>query len=120
MKPAYAFKKFWLIFLMGLLIFSLSGCSKCAVKNQSPPTGYAIAGDVQTTAQRTVVPGSTPATAINLWEISKYSQYGYGNWTCGPGLPHEKRLDIMPAAYSGSAVTKKTGSSPNRVGRISI
>jgi metallophosphoesterase (TIGR03768 family) len=108
MKPAYAFKKFWLVFLMCLLIFSLSGCSKCAVKNQSQHTGYAIAGGVQTTAQRTVVPGSTPATAINLWEISKYSQYGYGNWTYGPGLPYDKRLDIMPAAYSGSAVTKKT------------
>jgi hypothetical protein len=52
--------------------------------------------------------GATPSTAINLWEISKYSQYGYGNWTYGPGLPYDKRLDIMPAAYSGSAVTKKT------------
>jgi len=55
-----------------------------------------------------VVPGSTPSTAINLWEISKYDQYGYGNWTYGPGLPHDRRLDIMQATYSGSAVTKKT------------
>jgi metallophosphoesterase (TIGR03768 family) len=108
MKPAYAFKKFWLVFLMGLLIFSLSGCSKCAVKNQSQPTGYPIANDVQTTLQRTVTPGSKPSTAIALDEISKYSSYGYGNWTYGPGLPYDKRLDIMPAAYSGSAVTKKT------------
>ena len=56
--------------------------------------------------QRTITPGATPATAINLWEISKYSQYGYGNWTYGAGLPYDKRFDIMPAAYSGSAVTK--------------
>jgi metallophosphoesterase (TIGR03768 family) len=91
-----------------MLIFSLSGCSKCFVKNQSQPAGYPIASDIQTTAQRTVVPGPTPATAINLWEISQYSQYGYGNWTYGPGLPYDKRLDIMPATYSGSTVTKKT------------
>jgi metallophosphoesterase (TIGR03768 family) len=108
MKKSYKFKKFCLVFLMGMLIFFLSGCSKSVVRNQSQPAGYPIASAVQTTFQRTIVPDSTPSTAINLWEISKYSQYGYGNWTYGPGLPYDKRLDIMPAAYSGSAVTKKT------------
>lgn len=93
---------------MSLLIFSLSGCSTCVVKNQSQPKGYPIASDVQTTLQRTIVPGTTPSTAVALSEIAKYSQYGYGNWTYGPGLPYDKRLDIMPATYSGSAVTKKT------------
>ncbi|MDD4242382.1 MAG: TIGR03768 family metallophosphoesterase [Smithellaceae bacterium] len=108
MKRFYEGKKFCLIFLAGLLIFSLSGCSTCAVKNQSQPAGYPIAADVQTTAQRTVVPGKTPAAEINLWEISKYDRYGYGNWTYGPGLPYDKRFDIMPAGYSGSGVVKKT------------
>ena len=108
MKTSYEFKRFCLIFLMGMLIFSLSGCSKCVIRNQSQPEGYPIASDVQTTVQRTITPGATPATAINLWEISKYSQYGYGNWTYGAGLPYDKRLDIMPAAYRGSAVTQKT------------
>jgi len=108
MKPLFKFKKFRLVFLVVMLIFSLSACSKDIVRNQSQPAGYPIASDVQTTLQRTIAPGSTPATAINLWEISKYSQYGYGNWTYGAGLPYDKRLDIMTAAYSGSAVTKKT------------
>jgi len=76
--------------------------------NQIQPKGYPIASDVQTTLQRTVAPGATPSTAIALDEVSKYSQYGYGNWNYGPGLPYDKRLDIMPATYSGSAVTKKT------------
>src|SRR5450759_559542 len=69
---------------------------------------HLIASDVQTTLQRTIAPGATPSMALNLWEVSKYSQYGYGNWTYGSGLPYDKRLDIMPATYSGSAVTKKT------------
>lgn len=108
MKRSYEYKKFCLVLLIGILIFSLSGCSKSCVKKQSQSAGYPIANDVQTTLQRTVVTGSKPATAINLWEISKYDQYGYGSWTYGPGLPYDKRLDIMPAAYSGSTVTKKT------------
>jgi len=108
MKPSYEFKKFCLVFLMVMLMFSLSACSTSIVRNQSQPAGYPIASAVQTTLQRTIVPDSTPATAINLWEISKYSQYGYGNWTYGAGLPYDKRLDIMPAVYSSSGVTKKT------------
>ena len=108
MKPSYKFSKAGLVFLISMLIFSLSGCSTCVVKNQSQPKGYPIASDVQTTLQRTIVPGKTPSTVIALSEIAQYSQYGYGNWTYGPGLPYDKRLDIMPATYSGSAVTKKT------------
>jgi len=107
MRRSYESKKFCLVFLISVLIFSLSGCSKILTKQQSQPAGYPIAADVQTTAQRTIVPGPTPATAINLWEISRYSHYGYGNWTYGPGLPHDKRLDIMPATYTCSAVTRK-------------
>jgi metallophosphoesterase (TIGR03768 family) len=108
MNPSHQFKKFWLVFLTGILIISLSACSKSIIRNQSQPEAYPIASDVQTTVQRTISPGSTPSTAINLWEISKYGQYGYGNWTYGAGLSYDKRLDIMPAAYSDSAVTKKT------------
>jgi len=108
MRPAYEFKKFWLVFLMGMLIFSLSGCSKSVVSNQSQLEGYPIDSNVSTTLQRTVTPGSKPSTAITLGEVSKYSQYGYGNWTYGSSLPYDKRLDIMSTTYSRSNVTKKT------------
>lgn len=80
---------------------------KNVVKDQSQPAGYPIATNVQTTAQRTIVPGPTPTTAINLWEISKYDQYGYGNWTYGPGLAYDKRLDLMPKTYSDSGITRR-------------
>jgi len=108
MKSLSAIKKFRFASLTILLIFFVSGCSTCLLKKQSQSNGYPIASDVLTTAQRTVVPGVKPVQAINLWEISKYNQYGYGNWTYGPGLPYDRRLDIMPAAYSGSNVTRKT------------
>jgi metallophosphoesterase (TIGR03768 family) len=108
MKTSNEFKKLFLVFLMVVLMFSLSACSKPVVIHQNQPSGYPIASDVQTTVQRTIAQGATPSAAINLWEISRYSSYGYGNWTYGAGLACEKRLDIMPATYSCSAVTKKT------------
>ena len=107
MKPSYGFKKFCLVFLMGMLIFSSSGCSKSVVRNQSQLEGYPIASDVFTTRQRTVLPGTKPSVTIDLDEVSKYSQYGYGNWTFGDPLNSVTRTDIMPALYDGSAVTKK-------------
>ncbi len=107
MKRSYGYKKFCLVILIGMLIFSLSGCWESVCKKQSQKDGYPIDAAVQTTVQRTIVPGPTPTTALNLWEISKYSSYGYGSWTYGPGLPYDKRLDIMPATYNGSAVAKK-------------
>jgi len=106
--PSYKFKIFCLVILADMLVFSLSGCSKAVVRSQNQQAGYPIVSDVQTTAQRTIVPGPKPSTAIDLWEISKYNQYGYGAWTYGPGLPHDKRLDLMPAAYRVPAVMKKT------------
>ncbi|MCX5704634.1 MAG: TIGR03768 family metallophosphoesterase, partial [Candidatus Omnitrophica bacterium] len=110
MKPSYELKKFCLVFLMGMLIFSLTGCSTCSktvVKIQSQLEEYPIYSDVFTTLQRTVVPGQKPTVEINLYEISKYRQYGFGNWTIGEPLKSVTRTDIMPALYDGSAVTKK-------------
>jgi metallophosphoesterase (TIGR03768 family) len=106
MKRSYEYKKFCLVFLMGMLIFSLSGCSKCVI-NQSQPEGYPIDSDVQTTLQRTIAPGPTPSVKVELYEVSKYKQYGYGNWTFGDPLKSVMRTDIMGSAYDGSAVTKK-------------
>jgi metallophosphoesterase (TIGR03768 family) len=104
MKKSYEYKKFRLVFVMGMLIFSLAGC--CA-RQQSQLNVYPIAADVSTTLQRTIIPGPKPSVTIRLDELSKYAQYGYGTWAFGPGLPFDKRLDIMPALYAGSAVTKK-------------
>ncbi len=108
MKRFYEYNYFGLVFLVGLLTFSLIEYSKSDAGQQSKPIGYPIASDVFTTLQKTVVPGPKPPVTILLDEVSKYEQYGYGNWSYGSGLPYDKRLDIMPTAYSGISVTKKT------------
>lgn len=107
MKPSYEFRKPCLALLIGTLILSLVGCSKSAVSLQGNLQEYPIAADVVTTLQRTVVPGPKPTVKISLDEVSKYKQYGYGNWTFGGPLDPVTRTDIMPASYDGTAVTKK-------------
>jgi metallophosphoesterase (TIGR03768 family) len=104
-KPSYEYKKLCLVFLMGMLIFSSSGCCKSVDKNQSQLEGYPIASDVFTTLQKTVVPDSIPSGSKTVlpYEVSKYKQNGYGNWHYGPGIDSVKRLDIMPTNYSGAS-----------------
>jgi len=111
MKLFPGLKKFYLVFLTGILIFSSTGCfvySKTVVKNQNRFERYPIDLEVFTTAQRTIVPGSKPLVVIRLDELSKYNQYGYGNWTFGNPLEFVTRTEIMPALYDGIGVTKKT------------
>jgi metallophosphoesterase (TIGR03768 family) len=106
-KPSHEYKKFRLIFLIGMLVFPLAGYSENDAGQKSQLEGYPIATDVFTTLQRTVVPGPKPTSPIHLDEVSKYKQYGYGNWTFGESLKSVMRTDIMPALYDGTAVTKK-------------
>ena len=85
------------LFFFGALFFY--GCG----------TGHQPASEVFTTVQRTVVPGTAafPAT-INLDDFASYEAYGYGTWTIGAGLPYAQRLDLMPATFEVSALTRKT------------
>jgi metallophosphoesterase (TIGR03768 family) len=108
MKSSYKFKNFYLVFLMGMLIFPSLGYSESIYTKQNQLEVYPIDSDVFTTLHRTITPGPKPSEMIDLDEISKYSQYGYGYWTFGDPLKSVTRTDILPALYDGSAVTKKT------------
>ncbi len=93
---------------MGVWIFPWAGYSESDAGQQAQLEGYPIASDVVTTLQKTVVPGPKPSVMIQLDEISKYTEYGYGQWTTGGPLLSEKRIDLMGSAYDGAAVTSKT------------
>ena len=103
MKPSHEYKKYFLFFLMGVLIFSLSGCS--SNDNVSQVQGYPIDSDVQTTDQRMLSFSMdfTPDTT-KLAQVSQYDTWGYGVWKFGAPLPVEVRTDsttfgIMPDGY---------------------
>ena len=93
-------------FLVGMLMLSLSGC-KGGNSHQSRIQKYPISSDVQTTRERTIE-FSFPAglLPIELCEIAKYDQFGYGIWTFGPGLASDQRIDIMPKGYSAASLPK--------------
>jgi metallophosphoesterase (TIGR03768 family) len=64
----------------------------------SPPPSvptYPISSDVFTTLDRTVVPGPKPSVAVQLHEISKYAESGYGQWSFGAPLRSVTRTDIL-------------------------
>ena len=69
------------------------------------PLADASAHKVATTLERTIVPDPIPADAEKVlpYELAKYEANGYGAWSYGPGLAAERRLDLMPAGYDGTA-----------------
>jgi metallophosphoesterase (TIGR03768 family) len=71
-------------------------------------TGWPIASEVFTTAERQILPRALPAGTppVNPAEVAKYGQYGYSAWEVGPGLPHEKRTELAPG-YNGAPVTAR-------------
>ena len=83
---------------------AMAGCGGGHV----PIAGYAIASDVFTTLENTIVRGAKPAKAAHLYQVSMFRQYGYGNWTLGGPLAAEKRTDLMPAEYRVPDVGQKT------------
>ncbi len=74
--------------------------------DESKFQGYPISSEVFTTRDRTVVPDPAPTgSPIFPYEVSKYKQYGYGNWQYGSGIDMGKQSDIMPAGYNVDSVT---------------
>jgi metallophosphoesterase (TIGR03768 family) len=112
MKRYCEYKKSWLVFLIGALIFFLSGC---AGSDGSQVAGYPIDSDVQKTDQRMLAFPFTPTPTPPYDKLSQVSQYdalGYGTWTFGAKLPVEARTDsttfgIMPAGYVIPALPAK-------------
>ena len=91
--------------MMGVLVLSIAGCSASGDKSQLK--GYPIASEVFTTRQKVVVPDLPPWGLDTLYpyEVSQYTQNGYGAWHYEPGIASEKRLDIMSPTYVGASVT---------------
>ena len=54
-------------------------------------------------------PTITPGLGKNeLPQVSRYGEFGYGEWSFGSGLPIRERLDLMPAGYTGSDNAQRT------------
>jgi len=71
-------------------------------------SSYPIDSKVYSTLERTVIPVPVPSgsPALYPYQVANYSEYGYGAWKFGEGLGYDNRLDIMPAGYTNTSVTK--------------
>ena len=90
----------YFIVLIGIGLTLNFGCNKDD-NGMSP-----LSTKVYTTVDQMIEPIPVPQSSPMLlpYEISKFSEYGYGVWQFGPGLDYEKRLDLMPATYDNSSV----------------
>jgi metallophosphoesterase (TIGR03768 family) len=61
---------------------------------------------VYTTLDRMIVPSTPIPSTIHPYDVSKFSEYGYGQYQYGAGLGYDERLDLMSADYSNANVTK--------------
>lgn len=62
---------------------------------------------VYTTLDRTIVPDVVPVMpTVKLDDPANFEKYGYGKWHYGPGLPCQKRVDLMPKGYADKNVTQ--------------
>ncbi len=93
-----------IVFAIFMFIY-LTGCENNGVSNNSP-----VSTSVPTTLESTVIPvaASYYPPVILPNEVNKYSAWGYGNWYYGPGIPFQKRLDLMPSTYSNIGVTNSS------------
>jgi metallophosphoesterase (TIGR03768 family) len=66
------------------------------------------AAKVYTTVDRTLLPSAVKGPAIHPYDISEFSQYGYGSYQYGPGLAYDLRTDLMPAGYVRSNLTSSS------------
>ena len=94
--------------LVTALLLSLSACALPERADQARLGGYAIAPEVVTTRERSIVIDPVPAGSAKLrvHENARFTEQGYGNWHFGPGLPAIQRLDLMPAGYATSPITQ--------------
>ena len=101
MKEEFAIE----ILIVGFFIAVIGG-SVLFLTTANPPS-YPIDSPVYTTLERTVIPVPVPSEspALYPYQVSNYSEYGYGVWKFGKGLDYDKRLDLMPAGYTNTSAT---------------
>ena len=85
--------------ILSLTVLAAAGCRKNDDSNYTP-----VGSGATTTLNRTLIPVPVPAYPIlNITEAAKFDQYGYGQFTYGPGVPCQKRFDLMPYGYTGES-----------------
>ena len=89
------------IIALALVVLLVLVCFSIAIGEKGDKTV-----SVYTTVDRTIVPSTPLSSMIHPYDVSKFSEYGYGQYQYGAGLGYDERLDLMSADYSNANVTK--------------
>jgi metallophosphoesterase (TIGR03768 family) len=95
------------IWIYSLIVMSFVLILNSGYKNDNNSNVSPDIPKVYTTLDRTIIPDIVPAIpTVRIDDPADFAKYGYGKWHYGPGLPFQKRLDLMPSGYSSTSVTK--------------
>lgn len=95
------------VMLLALLSFlAFAGCRKETSNNNDDHSDQIT--QAYTTLEKTILPIPVPLSSPKLmpYDIALFSQYGYGNWQIGPGLPFVKLS--LSSSYDDTGVTNET------------
>ncbi|MCX6252369.1 MAG: TIGR03768 family metallophosphoesterase [Bacteroidetes bacterium] len=85
--------------LLVLFVFINNGCKKNNNINITPGSKFI------TTVDRTLVQDAIPSTHDTITDPEHFAKNGYGTWHYGPGVPIQRRTDLMPSGYDPLPVT---------------
>jgi metallophosphoesterase (TIGR03768 family) len=74
--------------------------SSCKVDEKIQPSAT-----YYSTVDKTIIPMAKPAAVSKINDPADFIKKGYGAWQFGPGIPIEKRMDLMPTGYDATSVT---------------
>jgi metallophosphoesterase (TIGR03768 family) len=95
------------IWIYSLIIMSFVLIFNSSCRRDDSHINVIPAAKVYTTIDRTIIPDAVPATpTVQINDPADFAKYGYGTWHYGPGVPCQKRIDIMPSGYNYASVTK--------------
>ena len=79
------------------IIVAASLIVSIGVAGQVTEPDYPIESGVNTTLERTVISVPAPSVSITLlpYQVSNYSEYGYGLWEYDEGVAYQKRFDLV-------------------------
>ena len=96
-----------------LLGSSLGTFAMASVARGSAEQIYPIDAQVPTTVDRMIAFPKTVTSGLSkseLDQVARYSEFGYGEWTFGAGLPVVPRADLMPDGPLGALPRKRHSS----------
>jgi metallophosphoesterase (TIGR03768 family) len=90
--------------ILVVILIATYGCT-----NSKSGSGISPASKYTSTLDRTLIEDAVPAIpTAKISDPEGFVKSGYGTWHYGPGIPCQKRVDLMPAGYDYASAKNST------------